>query len=314
MNVAIVFPGQGAHRQGMASAWRNHRAYATFDEVGRVCGLPDLAGLADDPGACAATAVAQPAVFAAGIATWRVLGDLGVEAAAVAGHSLGEVTAAVAAGSLSVRDGAVLVGERGRAFAAACARNPGTMAAVLGLERAAVEEAIADAADVTIANDNAPGQLVIAGPPERVRDAAEACRTAGGRVRMLDVEGAFHTPAMAPAVVRVAAALRRLDVADPRLILMRGATADVATTAAEARRGIVDGVLAPVRWREVQRSLVELGADVIVEAGSGVLRGLARRTMPEVAAFSVDSPETARQIATKLMLGRRPFQLEEVRA
>lgn len=298
----------------MASAWRNHRSYATFAEVGGVCGLPDLPRLADNPAACAATAVAQPAVFAAGIATWRALTDVGIEPAVVAGHSLGEVTAAVAAGSLSVHDGAVLVAERGRAFAAACVRNPGTMAAVLGLERAAVEEALADTADVTLANDNAPGQLVIAGPPEAVDDAAEACRAAGGRVRALEVEGAFHTAAMAPAIVRVAATLRRLDVVVPKVQLVAGATADVAATAAEIRRGIVDGVLALVRWREVQRRLVDLGVDVVIEAGSGVLRGLARRTAPEVTSLSADSPETVRAIANKLMLRGRVPQLEEAHA
>ncbi|MDP8960224.1 MAG: ACP S-malonyltransferase [Actinomycetota bacterium] len=306
MTVAIVFAGQGAHRDGMASAWRNHRSYATFAEVGRVCGLPDLARLADDPSACAATAVAQPAVFAAGLATWRALIDVGVEPSALAGHSLGEVTAAVAAGSLSVRDGAALVAERGRAFSAACTRNPGTMTAVLGLDPPVVEEALVSVEGVTVANDNAPGQTVIAGPPQAVDDAAAACRAAGGRVRALDVEGAFHTTAMAPAIVRVAAILRRLDVTDPKAPLVTGATADVARTAVEVRRGIVDGVLAPVRWREVQSRLVELGADVIVEAGPGVLRALARRTVPEVTAVSADSPETVRQVAAKLMLGGRP--------
>ncbi|MFN2556017.1 MAG: ACP S-malonyltransferase [Nitriliruptorales bacterium] len=320
MTVAIVFPGQGAHRDGMASAWRSHRAYATFAEVGRLCGISDLARLADDPSACAATAVAQPAVFAASIAAWRALGDVGIEPSAVAGHSLGEVTAAVAAGSLSLQDGAVLVAERGRAFAAACRRNPGTMAAVLGLDRAAVEEATGDMADVTVANDNAPGQLVIAGPPEAVDGAAEACRAAGGRVRLLDVEGAFHTPAMTPAVVRVAAVLRRLAVTDPEVQLVRGASADVAATAAEVRRGIVDGVLAPVRWREVQYRLVDLGAETIIEAGSGVLRGLSRRTVPDLPSFSADSPEAVRQVAAKLMLDGRPLArreealLEEVHA
>lgn len=307
MTIAIVFAGQGAHRDGMASAWRNHRSYATFAEVGRLCGLPDLARLADDSNACAATAVAQPAVFAAGIATWRALIDLGVEPAAVAGHSLGEITAAVAAGSLSIRDGAVLVAERGRTFAAACTRNPGTMTAVLGLERPAVEEALSSVEGATVANDNAPGQVVIAGPHEAVAVAAAACRVAGGRVRALDVEGAFHTSAMAPAIVRVAATLRHLDVADAKVRLVQGATADVASNAAEVRRGIVDGILAPVRWREVQTRLVELGTDVVVEAGPGVLRGLARRTLPGVTAVSADSPETVRQVAAKLMLsGRAP--------
>lgn len=323
MTVAIVFPGQGAHRAGMASAWQNHRAYATFAEVGRVCGLPDLAHLADDPHACADTAVAQPAVFAVGIATWRALSDVGVEAAAVAGHSLGEITAAVAAGSLSVHDGAFLVAERGRAFAVACARNPGSMAAVLGLERAAVEEAIAGVPGVTIANDNAPGQVVVAGPSDAIGTAAAASRAAGGRVRALDVEGAFHTIAMAPAVVRIAATLRHLEVADPSLPLVVGTTADVVTTGAEVRRGMSDGVLAPVRWREVQRRLADLGVDVVLEAGPGVLRGLARRTIPEATALSADTPDMVRQVAAELTVAggirpaghtAQPSRVEEVHA
>lgn len=283
MTTALVFPGQGAHRAGMASAFAGHPAASTFDEVGRIVGMPELAALADDREACRSTVVAQPAVFAAGIAAWRALGE--PQPVAVAGHSLGECTAAVVAGVVSLTDGARLVGERGHAFADACRRRPGAMAAVLGLDLAEATAAIDGIADVRIANDNAPGQVVLAGPPRAVATAVEACRDAGGRVRMLDVEGAFHTPAMASAVVRVATMLRRLTLHDARVPVVAGATGEPALSADLVARNLVDGVLAPVRWRQVQHTLVALGATEVVECGPGdVLRGLARRTIPEVAA------------------------------
>ena len=281
MSVAVVFPGQGSHHDGMAAAFAGQPAHATFAEVGRAAGLPDLATLADDAGACRSTAIAQPAVFAASIAAWRALGE--PEAVAFAGHSLGEWAAAVAAGSLSLPDAAALVAERGRAFADACAATPGTMAAVLALDPDAVRAIIAGWPDVVVANDNAPGQVVIAGPPADVDAAAAACREHRGRVRLLDVEGAFHTSAMAPAMPRVAKLLGEVTVADPSAPLVSGATAAPARSGAEVVAGLRDGILAPVRWREVQLQLAALGATSIVECGPGdVLRGLARRTIPEV--------------------------------
>jgi [acyl-carrier-protein] S-malonyltransferase len=282
LSLAVVFPGQGSHHAGMASELAGHPAYATFDEVGRAAGLPQLAQLADDPVACRSTAVAQPAVFAASVAAWRVAGE--PEAVAVAGHSLGEWAAAVAAGALTVADAAAVVAERGRAFADACAASPGTMAAVLALDLDTVRDLIAGWPGVVVANDNAPGQVVIAGPPDAVDAAAEACRGRRGRVRRIDVEGAFHTPAMAPAVPRVAKLLAEVVVRDPVVPMVSGATATAARTASAVASGLVDGILAPVRWREVQLQLAALGATTLLECGPGdVLRGLARRTIPEVA-------------------------------
>ncbi len=292
MTTAVVFPGQGSQRAGMASAWDGHPAAATFDEVGRACGIPDLARLADDPAACATTAVAQPAIFAAGLAAWRALSDVGVEPAVVAGHSLGEFTAATAAGALDPADAAALVGERARAYATACERSPGSMAAVLGLDADDVRSAIAGIDGVSVANDNAPGQVVIAGDPDALARAVERCREVGGRVRTLDVEGAFHTAAMASAVVRVAAAVRRSAPRDPAIALIRGSDAELATTGPEIARGLIDGTLATVRWREVQERLPTLGIRTVIEAGpGGVLRGLARRTVRDADAVAVDGPE-----------------------
>jgi [acyl-carrier-protein] S-malonyltransferase len=306
MTLAVVFPGQGSHRAGMAAAWEGHPAAATFDEVGRACGIPDLARLADDPTACAETAVGQPAVFAASIAAWRALTDVGVDPVLLAGHSLGELTAATAAGTLSVADGAALVGQRGRAFSDACRRHGGGMVAVLGLDAAEVETATRAVHGVVIANDNAPGQIVIAGPLEQLAEAVDRCRDAGARTRALDVEGAFHTAAMAPALVRFAAALRRVEVRTPSVPVVRGLDATVADDAAGIVRGLVDGVLATVRWSDVQRRLADEGITVLVEAGpGGVLRGLARRSEADLRALAVDAPDAVLRVGTAREVVRR---------
>jgi [acyl-carrier-protein] S-malonyltransferase len=291
----------------MASAWGGHPSAEVFEVVGRACGVPDLAARADDPSACAGTALAQPAVFAASVAAWRALRDEGLQADVVAGHSLGEVTAATAAGVLGLRDAAELVGERGRAFPAAWRRSdPGTMAGVLGLDREAVDDAVANVPGAVVANDNAPGQVVVAGPHAAVEAAAEACRQAGGKIRSLDVEGAFHTAAMSPAVVRVRSTLDRLHLDDPEIPIVSGVSCDIMTAAAEVRRSLVDGVLATVRWRGVQERLSELGIRTVIEAGpGGVLRGLTRRGMQDVAVHAVDGPEAARQVVTALRSGEK---------
>lgn len=290
-DVALVFPGQGSHRAGMASAWSEHPVAApTFAEVATATGL-DIVELADDPAACASTAVAQPALFAVSVVAWRALRDAGVEPALVAGHSLGEITAAVAAGCLSVADGARLVAERGRTMGQACARSPGSMAAVLGLDdeaRDQLEERLP--AGVAVANENAPGQVVISGPPEAVESATGIARDLGARVRPLDVEGAFHSEAMAPAVRAVAATLRELEVADPAVPLVTGVSGRALGQGEDVAAALVDGLLHPVRWRAVQQTLVASGAGLILEAGpGGVLRGLARRTV-DVPALTVDTP------------------------
>lgn len=306
MTLAVVFPGQGSHRAGMAAAWDGHPAAVTFDEVGRACGIADLARLSDDPTACAETAVGQPAVFAASLAAWRALTDAGVEPVLVAGHSLGELTAATAGGALSIADGAALVGERGRAFSDACRRQGGGMVAVLGLDAAEAEAAIRGVHGAVIANDNAPGQVVIAGPLERLAEAVDRCRDAGARTRALDVEGAFHTAAMTPALVRFAAALRRVEVHSPSIPVVRCLDATVVHDPAGIVRGLVDGVLATVRWRDVQRRLADEGIDVLVEAGpGGVLRGLARRSEADLSVLAVDAPDAVLRVGTAREAVRR---------
>lgn len=292
VHTVIVFPGQGSHRPGMASAWAGEPAAArVLDAVSEATGL-DIVALADDPEACGRTAAAQPAIFAVSLAAYRALEAGGVRADLVAGHSLGEVTAAVAAGALDLHDGAVLVAERGRAMGAACRRSPGTMAAVLGLDDDDRDRLTGRLPDgVAVANENAPGQVVLSGPPRPLDRAAEVARELGARVRMLDVEGAFHSPAMAPAVEAVAATLGELAVSAPAIPLVSGVTGQILHGGDEVARALVDGLLSPVRWRSVQDTLAASGADVVVEAGpGGVLRGLARRSL-DATVLAVDEPD-----------------------
>lgn len=300
MRTAFVYPGQGSLHAGTAAAWRGSPAAEVFGHVGWAAGL-DLTAAADEADSGARTAVAQPAIFAASLAAHRALADAGVAPDVVAGHSLGEVTAAVAAGSLSLSDGALLVAERGRAMGAACQAEPGAMAAVLKLEIDEVERLVATTEGAVVANDNAPGQVVVSGTPEAVADVSERAREAGGRIRALDVEGAFHSPAMAPALVRVDALLKRLPVHDPEVTFVTGTTGAVLARADEVARAIVEGILAPVRWRAVQERLATLDVDLVIEVGpGGVLRGLARRALPDVEVLAVAGPEDVDAVASRL--------------
>ncbi len=291
MAIAIVFPGQGSHRAGALDPWEGHAALGVLDEVSAGLGR-DVLPLTQDPGAGGRTADAQPAILAVSLVVARALKDAGVVPDVVAGHSLGEFTAAIHAGCLSVRDGSALVAARGAAMGEACRENPGTMAAVVKLDPQAVEVLVEGIDGLVIANDNAPGQVVVAGTPDAVEAVKGRARDAGGRALPLDVEGAFHSPAMAPAVDPVAAAIADLDVADPTITLVSGSTAAPLVDAAAVSAALVDGILAPVRWREVQERLVSLGVTEVVEAGpGGVLAGLVKRTIPDVRAHKVETPD-----------------------
>lgn len=291
MTIAFVFPGQGSHRAGMASVWDGHDAAEVFDVVAEATGL-ELHALADDADECAATAVGQPAIFAASLAAYRALTDAGITPDVVAGHSLGEISAAVASGAIALADGARLVGERGAAMGEACATNPGTMAAVLKLDGDAVAEILEQVPAVALANENAVGQAVLSGPPDAIEEAVALAREAGGRVLPLDVEGAFHSEAMAPALVRVKAVVEVLTVGDTEIPLVTGTSGEVLEDGARIASAIVDGLLSPVRWRVVQERLATLGVDTVVEVGpGGVLRGIARRSLPDATSFAVRGPD-----------------------
>lgn len=290
--VAFVFPGQGSHRAGMVAAWAGTPFATLIEQVGEAAGL-DLVGRADDADACgASTALGQPAILAVSLAAAAALQHAGVQPRVVAGHSLGEVTAAAVAGVLDVSAAGEIVGERGRAMGAACRSTPGAMAAVVKIDRRLVEGIIAAHDGVAIANENAVGQVVISGAIDSFERAVEDLRAAGARCIPLRVEGAFHSPAMAPAVVRLDAVLRRHTLADPSIPVVTGVSGAVLRSAVDIRRNLVDGVLSPVQWVAVQERLVALGVQVVIEVGpGGVLSALSRRSHPDLAVASVAMPD-----------------------
>jgi [acyl-carrier-protein] S-malonyltransferase len=300
VRVAAVFPGQGSHRAGSLDPWIGHPAFRVVDEIDAGLGR-EILPVTRDETAGGRTADAQPAIFAASMVAWRALLDAGVRVDVVAGHSLGEVTAAVAAGCWSPTDGAALVGARGDAMAAACAASPGTMAALVKLDPDNVDALVAAVEGAVVANDNAPGQVVVAGPPDAIEAIRDRAREAGGRALPLDVEGAFHSPAMAPALAPVTEALARHAPADPRPALVTGTTGKLLQDGAAVARAIGDGILAPVRWRAVQATLLRLGVTDVVELGPGaVLAGMAKRSLPDVRVHTVAGPDDLADVTLAL--------------
>ena len=291
MTTAFVFPGQGSHRAGALAAWDGHPAADVLAAVDEGLGR-EVRALSADPTTGARTADAQPAIMAASLVAWRALVDAGVRPDVLAGHSLGEYTAAIASGALGVVDGARVVAARGDAMGAACGATPGTMAAVVKLHPDAVEVLVDGIDGLVIANDNAPGQVVVAGEIDAVAAVRARAKDAGGRALPLDVEGAFHSPAMAPAVDAVRAALDDVEVADPDLPVVSGTTAREVERAAPLAEALIAGILSPVRWREVQLRLAERGVTHVVEVGpGGVLAGLAKRTVPQLSIHTVATPD-----------------------
>jgi [acyl-carrier-protein] S-malonyltransferase len=269
---AILFPGQGSHTAGMR------------DDVARV--RPDLLDLAvqavgEDPFARAdeGTQFAQPAIFCASLAGWTALGcPLGQF---MAGHSLGELGALVAAGALDEGEGLRLVALRGRLMHEAGEQvGHGGMIAVMGAGACERAYEIAEAHDLSVANDNSPMQVVLSGARDRLPAAAAHAEQLGLRAMALDVAGAFHSPLMWPAVAPFARALAQTTFRTARTTIVSAVTAQPFI---DPRRELADALTMPVRWRETMLTLRQLGATRFVDVGPGrVLTGLARRTLKDV--------------------------------
>ena len=300
MPVAAVFPGQGSFTLGCTQAWADDDPDGVLASVSGAAGF-DVIAAAEDPAAGRDTAVAQPVIFAVSLAAWRALSRGGFAPDLVAGHSLGEYSAATAAGVLPVEGAARVVAARGVATARACRERPGGMAAVLKLAAAEVEELVEGIDGLVVANDNSPGQIVVAGDADALDAARSAVDALGGRLVPLDVEGAFHSPAMAPAVDAVRAAFAAEQPADPTVPLVSASRARVVRTAADAVTSLVDGILGAVRWRDVQLLLERRGITDLVEVGPGrVLAGLAKRTVPSLRVHSVAVPEAVGDVLERL--------------
>jgi [acyl-carrier-protein] S-malonyltransferase len=297
--IACVFPGQGAQKLGMgkdlASAYPVCRD--TFAEADAALGESLSTLCFEGPEKrLLLTENTQPAILAASVAIHRLGRQHGIEPAFVAGHSLGEYSAHVAAGTLSFADALRTVRRRGRYMQEAVPVGHGAMSAILGLDAPAVAQACEAAstevgAVVTPANLNAPGQVVIAGQAAAVGRAGEIAKARGAkRVIALAVSAPFHCPLMAPAEERLAPELRALAANDPSIPVVANVDALPKTDAASAIEALIRQVSSPVRWEEVVRRLIAEGARTFVELGPGtVLSGLIRKIDPAVTALSIEN-------------------------
>jgi [acyl-carrier-protein] S-malonyltransferase len=293
--IVFTFPGQGSQKPGMGEAWRDHPSWELVDEASSVAGR-DLAALLleADADELKRTDNAQVATFLTSLVVLDAVERVGVEPAAAAGHSLGEYTALVASGALSLEDGVQLVAERGEAMRVAATDRTGTMGAVLGLDDGDVEIACARVdGDVWVANYNAPGQVVIAGAPEAVDEAAEVARGMGAKkVMPMAVSGAFHTPFMAPARERLRKAVANAELRDPDIAVYANVDARPHPVGGEWAGLLGAQLCSPVRWRQTLHNLADDGATVLVELGPGnVLTGMAKRTVSGATTLSVSVPD-----------------------
>ena len=292
MVTLLLFPGQGTQHVGMGKdlAAAFPAARETFEAIDEALGIPLSRTMWDGPAdALQQTDITQPAIVAHSAAALAVVKDRLGEVAGAAGHSLGEYSAYVAAGSLAPVSAARLVRRRGGLMQEAGTARPGAMAAVLGLATEKVLRACREASSgeeiAVAANLNAPDQTVVSGDPPAVARAGEQCKAAGAkRVLPLKVSGAFHSPLMAPAARGLAAELDAATFADPAFPVVANASARPVRSALEARRELTAQLTAPVRWVECVQSLAILapeGGSRFVEIGPGtVLGGLLKRILP----------------------------------
>jgi [acyl-carrier-protein] S-malonyltransferase len=299
--IAVVLPGQGSQFAGMADPWVSHPAgRAVIDEASTMLGR-DLVSDCADEALLATTEFAQPALLACDVAAFRVLeASRSIRCLGVAGHSLGEFAALVAAEVVSFADAVRIVVVRGRGMQRAGDARPGTMAALLGVG-AADAAAICDEArggDVlVVANENSPQQVVISGSVPAIERAEALCSERRIRATRLRVAGAFHSPLMEPAVAPLRDAIDAATFSTPRFPVASNVTGELVDDASAMRELLVRHVVSPVRWESCAHALRAAGAETFVEAGPGdVLTKLAKRVVPGAAAVAVGSPEDAARL------------------
>lgn len=295
MGMAVMFPGQGTQAPGMGAPWRGHPAWSVVDRAEAALQMPlTPLLLAESAEELARTREAQLSVLLTSLVAWEAVRDRLPAPVAFAGHSLGQVTALVAAGALSLEDGVRLAAHRADLTQAAADRHGGRMAALMGADEDQAR-AVCDAAggECWLANDNAPGQVVVAGTPSGIERATRAAAGLGvRRVVALPVGGAFHTPLMADAAEGLAAFLAGVDFASPSAPVVSNADTRPYDDGPGWRARLVDHLVSPVRWRGCVTTIVEeLGAAALCEVGHGsTLAALAKRCAPGVPVRTVGSP------------------------
>ncbi len=289
---AYIFPGQGAQFTGMGKDIyeSNPKARKLFDEANDILGfnITDtmFGGSADE---LKQTKITQPAIFLHSVALALTAESFSPDM--VAGHSLGEFSALVANGSLSFRDGLLLVFKRAMAMQRACEINPSTMAAILGLDDQKVEEICASIKEeiVVPANYNCPGQLVISGTMKGIEIACEKMKAAGAkRALPLQVGGAFHSPLMEPAREELAEAIEKTTFSKPVCPVYQNVNALPSSDVNEIKKNLISQLTAPVRWTQSVQRMSQEGAKTFVECGPGkVLQGLVKKISPAAEAMSL---------------------------
>jgi [acyl-carrier-protein] S-malonyltransferase len=300
LRLAFLFPGQGAQSVGMgASLAESHplarQVFETADAtlgyaLSKLCWYGPAEELRE-------TRHTQPALLTHSVAALRMLEAAGVRPDHVAGHSLGEYSACVAAGAIAFEDALGLVRRRGELMHRAGVERPGTMAAILGLERDQVEAVCAEARSVGIvqpANLNAPGQVAISGEIPAVERACEIAKAKGAkRAIRLEVSGAFHSPLMESAARELAERIDAVEVRDASCPIVSNVSATPVTAAAEIRRALKEQLLGAVRWEDSMRAMIASGVEGFVELGSGkVLRGLLRTVDRNTQAWNVEDADS----------------------
>ena len=300
MSFAFVFPGQGSQSVGMMAAYGDSPVVrATFDEASVALGEDLWTMVAEGPAEkLAMTVNTQPIMLTAGVAAWRLWESLGGKTpAVVAGHSLGEYSALVAAGALKLADAVPLVRLRAAAMQEAVPAGTGAMAAILGLDDDGIAAACAEAAQGEIVepvNFNAPGQTVIAGHKGAVERACDACKARGAkRAVLLPVSAPFHSSLLKPAADRLAVALSDIAIASPVIPVINNVDVAIETDPARIKDALVRQAAKPVRWVEIIQKMAGMGVATAAECGPGkVLAGLTKRCADGITGVALADAES----------------------
>ncbi|MBM7578463.1 ACP S-malonyltransferase [Jeotgalibacillus terrae] len=307
--IAVLFPGQGAQSVGMGHeiAQQFHAAESIFSQAADILGEDFVQLMQEGPQEdLTKTVNAQPALLTASIAILEVLKEKGIHMDYVAGHSLGEYSALVAAESLSFEDALRTVRKRGELMEEAVPNGEGAMAAVLGMDREALKAVTDEVSErgeaVQLANLNCPGQIVISGTAKGVEDASALAKERGAkRCLPLNVSGPFHSSLMKPAADKFEAELKNISISDASIPVIANVTADAVFEAEKIEKLLVTQLYSPVLWEDTIEKLINMGVDTFIEAGPGkVLSGLVKKVNRRATVYPVYDQETLDQMLMKL--------------